>query len=108
MAEGPVLCEIRWVANPFRGEAFEEAWLPVAEAAVDYGASEWAFYRAKDGLLDFLQHAVFPTKLDFDRYWYSEEVAEARAKASGLYQVPLLPTFHTIVGTGRVSPVTAS
>jgi hypothetical protein len=108
MAKEPVLVEIRWVANPFRGDAFEEAWLPVAEAALDYGATGWAFYRAKDGLLDFIQHAVFPAKLDFERYWYSEEISEARARASGLYQVPILPTYHIIVAVGSTAPAPAT
>jgi hypothetical protein len=99
-----VFVEIRWTANPFRGEAFEAAWRPAAEAVLDYGATYWAFLRAQDGLLDFLQHAIFPSKADFERYWYSEQIAEARAEAAGLFQVPLVPTFHGIVGTGAASP----
>jgi len=86
---GPYLVEIRWTANPLRGDKFEAAWAPVAEAALDYGATGWAFYRAADGKLDFIQHAVFPDK------------------ASGLYQVPLLPTYHYIVGSGESSAVSA-
>ena len=85
-----IVAEIRWVANPFRGDKFEEAWLPVAEAALDYGATGWAFFRDADGLLDFTQYAFFPSKTDFDRYWYSEEVSEARTRVAGWYQVPLL------------------
>jgi hypothetical protein len=96
-----ILVEIRWVANPFRGDVFEEAWRPAAEAVLDYGATRWAFYRALDGRLDFIQHAVFESKADFERYWYSERIAQARARLSGRYQVPLLPTFHEIVGSGE-------
>jgi hypothetical protein len=95
-----VFVEIRWVANPFRGPAFQEAWLPAAGAVLDYGATYWSFLRADEGRLDFLQHAIFPAKADFERYWYSERIAQARAEAAGLYQVPILPTFHTIVGSG--------
>jgi hypothetical protein len=98
--EGPVFVLIPWIANPFRGDRFEEAWLPVAEAAIDYGASYWSLVRSDEGGLEFIQTAVFPSKLDFERYWYSEEVAEARTKISGLFQVPVLPTFHKVVGTG--------
>ena len=105
MAEGPLMFQIKWVANPFRGDAFEELWLPVAEAALDYGATRWALYRNADGRLDFLQEAVFPSKGDFDRYWFSEEVAEARAKAAGLFQVPILPTYWEISGTGALETV---
>jgi len=95
-----ILAEIRWAANPFRGDKFAEGWLPAAEAALDYGATSWAFYRASEGRLDFIQHAIFPSKADFERYWYSETVAEARTDLSGYYQVPLLPTFWEIVGSG--------
>ncbi len=100
-----VLVQIRWAANPFRGDAFAEGWRPAAEAALDYGATSWAFYRAMDGRLDFIQQAVFAEKGDFDRYWYSETVARARAELSGLYQVPLLPAFFEIVGSGSTEPV---
>jgi hypothetical protein len=95
-----VFVEIIWHANPFRGERFEAAWLPAAEAVLDYGATYWAFLRAEEGRLDFIQHAIFPTKADFDRYWYSESIAQARTEVAGLYQVPLLPTFHEIAGAG--------
>ena len=105
MAAGPVQIQIKWIANPFRGDAFEEIWLPVAEAALDYGATHWALYRNADGRLDFLQVAIFPAKGDFDRYWYSEEVAEARARAAGLFQVPILPTYWEITGSGTLEGV---
>jgi hypothetical protein len=108
MSEPGVGVEIKWTANPFRGDVFEEMWLPAAEAALDYGATGWAFYRAKDGLLDFAQWALFPEAIGFDRYWYSEEIAAARAKASGLYQVPLLPKFYLIAGMGSVGSKVSS
>ena len=92
---------IKWVANPFRGHVFAEGWLPAAEAVLDYGATSWAFYRAIDGRLDFLQTATFPTPADWERYWYSETVAERRVELAGYYQVPLLPTFHEILGEGK-------
>ena len=77
------MVQIKWVANPFRGDKFEEAWRPAAEAVLKYGATWWAFLRAADGRLDFTQLALFHDKIDFDRYWYSEEIAEARTLASG-------------------------
>lgn len=101
MAGGrPGVVVVPWVANPFRGERFEELWLPHAEAVMRYGASGWAFFRSKEGLLDFTQLAFFDEKLDFERYWYSEEIAEARAECAGLYQVPVLPQFHIVAGMG--------
>ena len=101
--EGLVV-EIKWIANPFRGDAFEEIWLPAAEAALDFGATGWALFRSKEGGLDFTQLAFFPTKLDFERYWYSDEIGEVRAQAAGYFQVPVLPTFHGISGTGTLAP----
>ena len=93
---------VPWVANPFRGDRFEELWLPCAEAVLRYGAHGWAFFRAKEGLLDFMQLAYFDTKLDFERYWYSEEIAAARTEAAGLFQVPVLPEFHQVAGMGSL------
>ena len=98
-----VMVQIRWVANPFRGDVFAEAWRPAAEAVLDYGASSWAFYRNMDGRLDFIQQAVFESKADFERYWYSEQIAEARAELVGRYQVPLVPTFWETVGQGETA-----
>ena len=96
-----IVVQIDWHVNPFRGDKFAEGWLPAAEAAVDYGAVSWAFYRAHDGRLDFVQQATFPTKADFERYWYSETIAEKRVELAGYYNVPLLPAFFEVVGEGR-------
>ena len=94
------LVMILWHANPFRGDKFEDAWRPAAQAALDYGASSWAFMRSKDDPLDFIQLASFSSKIEFDRYWYSEEISEARAEASGLFQVPVLPQWLRVVDAG--------
>jgi hypothetical protein len=100
--------QIRLVANPFRGDVFAEGWRPAAEAAVDFGATEWSFTRAVEGRLDFLQTANFPSKAHFERYWYSERMAEIRTELAGTYQVPILPTFWEVVGAGEaVSPARA-
>ena len=98
---------ILWHANPFRGDKFEEAWRPAAQAALDYGASSWAFFRSKDDPLDFTQIAVFPDKQTWERYWYSEELAEARAEASGLFEVPVTPIWHRVVSSGSLEPIDA-
>ena len=96
----PVLVEIVWHANPLRGDRFAEAWVSHAETALDYGALSWGLFRSTEGGSDFLQHAIFPTKADFERYWYSEQIAEARVSIQGLFNVPLLPTYNTVVGMG--------
>jgi hypothetical protein len=108
MAEGSFdgrfsLVVIPWIANPFRGDRFEELWTPAAAAVTRYGAKAWAFTRSQDGQLNFMQVAVFESKMDFERYWYSDEIAEARVAVTGLYQVPLIPTWHEAVGWGAIS-----
>ena len=92
---------ILWHANPFRGDKFEDAWRPAAAAALDYGATYWAFMRSQDDPLDFMQIAAFGDKTEFERYWLSEEIAEARAEAMGLFQVPVLPMWLRAVDAGE-------
>lgn len=99
-----VCVEVRWAINPFRGDKFEQLWTPVAESALDFGATYWALLRSQEGTLDFSQHAHFPTKGHWDRYWYSDELSAARVEVQNMYQVPLLPTFHTIAGQGSREP----
>jgi hypothetical protein len=96
-----ILVHIPWHVNPFRGDRFAEGWAPAAEAVLDYGAVSWAFYRALDGRLDFIQDAVFPSKAYFDRYWYSETIAAKRIELQGYFNVPVLPEFYEVVGEGR-------
>ena len=96
-----ILVEIRWVANPLRGEKFAEGWVSAAEAVLDYGATQWSFCRARDGRLDFVQTGLFPSKAHFERYWYSEGIAERRVELSGYYQIPVLPTYWEVLGAGE-------
>jgi hypothetical protein len=94
---------IPWVANPFRGDRLEEAWRPAAAAVTKYGARGWAWNRSKDDRLNFMQVAVFQNKMDFERYWYSDEIAQARVAVTGLYQVPLLPVWWECVDWGVIT-----
>ncbi len=108
MKDGDYVMAIIWHANPWRGDKFEDAWRPAAAAALRYGATEWLFMRSLDDPLDFTQMAVFPGgKTDFERYWYSAEISEARAAASGYYQVPILPVFFRVAGAGELVPEAA-
>jgi hypothetical protein len=96
-----ILVHIPWAANPFRGDKFAEGWAAAAELALDFGAVSWGFYRSLDGRLDFIQEAVFPSKAQWERYWYSEELAEMRVQLQGYFNVPVLPELYEIVGVGR-------
>ena len=98
---GTDLVAVRWVANPWRGDKFEALWGPVAEAALDYGATAYAFFRSKEDQAIFMQLAFgFESKLDWERYWLSEEVSDARARETGLFQVPITPEWQRLVGFG--------
>jgi hypothetical protein len=99
---GDQIVIVNWVANPFRAEKFLELWLPAAELVLAYGATEWALIRSGDDPQKFDQMAAFASKTDFDRYWYSDEIFEYREKVASLYQVPLLPVWWTVEGTGAI------
>ena len=105
-----ILVQIVWHVNPFRGDKFAAGWAAAAEAVLDYGATDWLFTRNVDGRLDFVQRATFPSKAHFERYWYSERLAQYRIELAGCYQVPILPTFWEVVGQGdaAVSPARAA
>jgi hypothetical protein len=95
---GSGLVMVHWVANPFRGDKFEALWAPVAERVLDYGANGYAFFRQREDQAKFTQLAFFDDKVEWERYWLSEEVSDARVQAQGLFHVPVLPEWHAIVG----------
>jgi heme-degrading monooxygenase HmoA len=96
------VCYIDWHVTPFRADRFLEIWRPAAGRALAFGAKSWSLTRNVDDPLHIRQMAVWDDREDFDRYWYSEEIAEARAEASGLFQVPILPQWLRAVDAGNV------
>ncbi len=102
LAEGELMVTVTWHANPFRADKFEDAWRPACALAIDYGASWWTLLRSLDDPSDFFQMASFPTREDWERYWYSAQISDARAEAHGLYQVPILPVFQRVKGAGEI------
>lgn len=101
------IVEITWLCVPLRADRFEEYWRPVAEACLEYGVRSYAFYRSTDDPWQFKQVMTVRDKLDFERYWYSEEVSEARSRAAGLFQVPVVPAYLRPVATGSLAASTA-
>jgi hypothetical protein len=99
---GDIFVEINWITNPFRAEKFLAIWLPAAEAVLDYGATGWSLIRSSDDPQHFVQLALFAKKVDFERYWYSTEVADYRVQATGLFQVPIQPVWYTVEGSGQI------
>ena len=93
------VCVLDWHIAPFRADRFLDAWEPVAARMPAYGAKSWSLTRAIDDPLSFQQSSVWESRTDFERYWYSPEIEEARASVIDLYDLPLLPTWHTIVAS---------
>jgi hypothetical protein len=91
------VCTLDWHINPFRADRFLDLWEPSAAKALAYGAKSWSLIRSNDDPLAFRQTMVWESRADFERYWYSDEIAQARAAIIDLYNIPLLPAWHTLV-----------
>ncbi|HTT93935.1 MAG TPA: hypothetical protein VMF55_04635 [Solirubrobacterales bacterium] len=96
------VCRLDWHIAPFRGDRWLDAWEPMVEKCTAYGAKSWSLTRAVDDRLSFQQTMVWEDKEDFERYWYSQEIAEAREQVIGWYDIPLLPTWHTLLAAESV------
>jgi hypothetical protein len=81
---------VPWYATGFRGDRFEAALNEVAAAALRYGASSYAVYRARDDRYKFQQLAAFAEYSDWERYWEGDEMIDFRTRHSSWYQIPVL------------------
>jgi hypothetical protein len=86
-----------WHIPPFRADRFLDLWEPAAAKMPAYGAKSWSLTRAIDDPLAFQQTSIWESRTDFERYWFSDEIATARASIIDLYDKPLLPTWHTLL-----------
>jgi hypothetical protein len=91
------VCTLDWHVTPFRADRFLDLWEPAAAKAAAYGAKSWSLIRSTDDPLAFRQTMTWESRSDFERYWYSDEIAQARAAIIDLYDIPLLPAWHTLV-----------
>jgi heme-degrading monooxygenase HmoA len=62
-----------------------------------FGAKSWSLTRSVDDPLRFVQTSVWESRADFERYWFSDEIEAARAASLDYYDLPILPTWHTLV-----------
>jgi hypothetical protein len=62
-----------------------------------YGAKSWWLTRSNDDPLAIRQSSVWESRTDVERYWFSEEIERARAAVIDLYDLPILPTWHTLL-----------
>jgi hypothetical protein len=86
-----------WHIAPFRADRWLDLWEPAAAKMPAYGASSWSLTRSLDDPLAFQQTSLWERRSDFERYWFSEEIAKAREQIIGYYDLPLLPTWHNLL-----------
>jgi hypothetical protein len=91
------VCRLDWHIAPLRADRWLDLWEPAAAKMPAYGAKSWSLTRAIDDSLSFQQTSIWEQRSDFERYWFSEEIGEARAAIIDLYDKPLLPTWHTLL-----------
>jgi len=91
------ICRLDWHIAPFRADRWLDLWEPTAAKMPAYGAKSWSLTRSLDDPLAFQQTSLWESRSDFERYWFSEEVEVARAAILDLYDLPLLPTWHTLL-----------
>ena len=92
------VCVLNWHISPLRGQRWLDAWLPAAEKCTAYGAKSWTLIRNNDDPLAYQQAMVWESHADFERYWFSQEIAEAREQVIDLYVIPLIPAWHSLMG----------
>jgi hypothetical protein len=92
------VCYIEWHVNPFRADRFLEVWEPAAARALAFGARKWALTRNIEDPLHIRQASVWESREDFERYWYSDEIAALREQVINWHGMPVLPVWHSVVG----------
>jgi hypothetical protein len=97
VAAGLHVCYIDWHVTPFRAERFYEIWEAGAARAMAFGAKGWSLSRSTEDNLLFRQASIWENREDFERYWYSDEVAAIREQAFNYYAKPVLPVWHSLV-----------
>lgn len=91
------VCTLDWHIAPFRADRWLDLWEPAAAKMPAYGAKNWSLTRSLDDPLAFQQSAEWESRAGFERYWYSDEIAAAREAIIDLYDIPLLPAWHTVI-----------
>ena len=90
---------IDWHVHPFRAERWLEIWRPALDRALAFGAKSCYLTRDVDDPLHFRQVTVWDDHADFERYWYSDEIAgPSRGRPQLLQQAPAAELAH---GGGR-------
>ena len=91
------VCTLDWHVAPFRADRWLDLWEPAAARMPAYGAKSWSITRSVDDPLHFIQSSTWESRADFERWWYSDEIEQARAAVIDFHGVPILPYWHTLV-----------
>ncbi len=91
------VCVLDWHVAPFRADRFLDIWEPAAAKMPAFGAKSWSLTRSTDDPLAIRQSSVWESRVNFERYWFSDEIEAARAAVIDLYDLPLLPTWHELL-----------
>ncbi len=91
------VCTLDWHIAPFRADRWLDVWEQAAARMPAFGAKSWSLIRSIDDPLAFRQTSIWENRSDFERYWYSDEIEEARALSIGYYDLPILPAWHTLL-----------
>lgn len=91
-----------WHISPLRGERWLDVWEVAAAKCTGFGAKSWSLTRADDDPLSFQLTTVWESKSDFERFWFSREIEEAREATIGWYVIPMLPAWHTLLAAESI------
>lgn len=88
---------IDWHVNPFRADRWYAVWMPALRRAPSFGAKSYSLTRAEDDHLHFVQTTIWESRADFERFWASDEVAQARTESLDWFNKPVLPAWHVLL-----------
>jgi len=92
---------INWHVNPWRADRWYQVWMPALERAPSFGATSFSLTRSEDDHLHFIQTTIWENRADFDRFWASDEIADAREAAGSWFNKPVLPVWHVLIAAER-------
>ncbi len=92
---------VNWHINPWRADRWYAIWMPALERAPSFGATSFTLTRSEEDHLLFVQTTTWESRGDFDRFWSSDEVGEAREAAMSMYNKPVYPVWHVLIAAER-------
>jgi quinol monooxygenase YgiN len=96
---------VDWHTHPFRSERWLEVWRSALDRALAFGASSCYLTRDIDDPLHFRQVSIWENKDDFERYWFSDEIAALREQVFQYYNKPVIPSWHTVTAEATAGGV---